>query len=115
MATASPKARGSAGGTQVIPVGSAAERPAGNAGERRVTSGRAHASAWHTLFGTTRAALGVSPKIPRTISARAIRDGNDRYGNQSSNSIPAPGRAPRWHSARSGPSPTMHHRAGGPR
>jgi hypothetical protein len=34
-----------------------------------VITGRAHASAWKTLFGMTRAALSPAPKIPRAQAA----------------------------------------------
>src|SRR6188474_2473608 len=41
-----------------------------------LTTARALPMHWYTLLGTTRAALGVVPKMPRQIDARAMRAGS---------------------------------------
>ena len=60
------------------------EKNSSAAGVRPVMTGFLIPIAWNTLWGTTRLAFSVLPKIPRQISEEAILLGSSLRGNQSS-------------------------------
>ena len=73
LRNASTSASGSPGGTRSALSPSRSSSRA--AGVSAVITGSPHASAWNTLFGMTRRAFGVAPKMPSAQPARCSSSG----------------------------------------